>query len=228
MQPYFFPYLGYFQLISAVDKFIIYDDVNYINRGWINRNNILINGKANLINVPLSNASQNKLIKDTFVVDDIKWKKKLIKTVEQSYLKAPYFENTILILKQTLNEGVNNISSLNHLSIKLICNYLEIETEIINSSTRYNNCEIRGQDRIINICKKENATHYINPIGGLSMYENNKFISHNLILSFLQPHLVPYKQYKNEFVPGLSIIDSLMFCSKSEIRDTLLQQYELL
>ena len=102
MQPYFFPYIGYFQLINAVDKFIIYDDVNYIKKGWINRNNILVNNSPNLIQVPLIAASQNRLIKDILVVDENNWKDKLLKTIYFNYKKAPFFDQIFSLLEEVL------------------------------------------------------------------------------------------------------------------------------
>jgi hypothetical protein len=228
MQPYFFPYIGYFQLISAVDKFIIYDDVNFINRGWINRNNILINGKASLINIQLIGASQNKLIKDILVAPDNKWKNTLLKTIEHNYRKAPYFNNVYGIVKQTLQCDAMNISQLNYRAISFICDYLNIETLLISSSAAYNNSELKGQHRIIDICKKENANAYYNPIGGKDLYDENYFRNEGISLKFLQATNVEYIQHNNSchFIPNLSIIDILMNNS-SDVIQNYLKSYRL-
>lgn len=226
MQPYFFPYLGYFQLINIVDKFVLYDDVNYINRGWINRNNFLINGKKHLITIPLKNASQNKKICDIELNFDERWRNKTIKSFEFSYKKAPYYNEVISIIKHVLHINLNTISELNHSSIEQIIKYLNIKTEIIYSSSIYNNENLHGQERILDICKKEKANQYINPIGGIELYDKKAFSQNGIQLNFLKTNIISYKQYDNEFIPHLSIIDILMFNSQSEIKK-LLNRYVL-
>jgi hypothetical protein len=228
MQPYFFPYIGYFQLINAVDKFIIYDDVNYINRGWINRNNILVNGAAHLIQVPLVGASQNKLINEIEIVPDTKWKTKLLKTIHQSYVKAPFFNPVYTLVESVLNEETRSISALNLAAIKAVCGYIGIQTEIIPSSSTYTNKHLKGQERILDICKQENVTHYINPIGGITLYDKNYFSDKNIDLFFIQTKAILYKQQQiSTFIPHLSILDVLMNVGKIEINE-LLNNYELI
>ena len=139
MQPYFLPYIGYFQLINAVDKFVIYDDVNFINRGWINRNNILINSKKSYINVPLKEASQNKLINEIFISTDINWQRKMIRTIELAYKKAPFFLEVFSAFKKILESKNETISQLNANLIIAVCQYLSIDTLIQLSSSIYEN-----------------------------------------------------------------------------------------
>jgi hypothetical protein len=218
MQPYFFPYIGYFQLIAAVDKFIIYDDVNYINRGWINRNNILINGKAGLISVPLNGASQNKRIKDIVPVSEQKWRISLLKTIEQNYKKAPLFDVVYPMLLQVINTAAGTISDFNYLGIKSVCAYLGISTSLIPSSEIYANGDLKGQYRILDICKKENATSYYNPIGGVELYDREVFTQEGISLSFVKSELPPYRQFTDDFIPALSLIDLIMFCGIDEIK----------
>ena len=148
MQPYFFPYISYFQLINTVDKFIIYDDVNYINKGWINRNNILINNSANLIQVPLIAASQNRLIKDILIVDENKWKDKLLKTIYFNYKKAPFFNQIASLLEEVIMSNCNSISDLNYCTILKTCSYLNIETEFIRTSSVYENSNLKGENKV--------------------------------------------------------------------------------
>lgn len=223
MQPYFFPYLGYFQLIKAVDKFVLYDDVNFINRGWINRNNILINGKATLISVPLRGASQNKLIKDICPFEDLNWRNKLLKTIEHNYKKASEFEVIFPLLQHIINSDANSISELNYVGIKTICEYLGVNTTIISSSAIFNNSDLKGQNRIIDICKKVGANHYINPSGGTELYDPISFALEGISLNFLKSELPSYKQLSNEFISSLSIIDVLMFNPLSKISSMLLK-----
>lgn len=227
MQPYIFPYIGYFQLIKAVDKFVLYDDVNFINRGWINRNRILVNGKDSMFTIPLKDASQNKLINEIDVNWDDNWKSKFLKTIEQSYKKAPFYVQILPIIEKTINLERNKFSEIIEQNLRLICEYLDIKTEIIHSSTIYQNIDKKAQERILDICLQEKANHYINPIGGLELYDKEVFAKENMQMNFIKSLPVEYKQFKNEFVPWLSIIDVLMFNSKENINE-FLNNYELI
>ena len=227
MQPYFMPYIGYFQLINAVDKFIVYDDVNYINKGWINRNNILVNGKVHSFTIPLKEASQNKLINEIYLSEETKWRINFLKTLEQNYTKAPFFSSIYSLVEGELLKNEETISLLNLNCIKTVSKYLGLKTEFVASTTIYTNSSLKGQYRIIDICEKENAEAYINPIGGVEIYTPDLFRQKNIGLSFLQPNLFEYKQYKNEFVPWLSMIDVMMFNSPDQIQ-SYLNNYQLI
>lgn len=221
------PYIGYFQLIKAVDKFVVLDDVNYINRGWINRNNILLNGKPHLFTIPLDGASQNKRICDIDVSAEPKWKEKLLKQIELNYKKAPFFSVGLSLFEKAIHAGYQKIAELNSNSIKIICDYLEITTTIVSSSNRYNNQQLKGQERILDICLQEKVSNYINPIGGTELYDKNLFLSKNIQLNFIKSLPITYKQFNNEFVPWLSIIDVLMFNDVIVVKK-LLNEYELI
>lgn len=228
MQPYIFPYIGYFQLINAVDEFIIYDDVNYINRGWINRNNILVAGKKSLFSIPLTGASQNKKIRDIKTENKAVWAGKLLKSLTYSYKKAPYFNDVFSLLEAMPGGELREpVSVFNFRNIQAVCNYLGITTKLIPSSAVFNNETLKGQDRILDICRQSGADHYINPPGGASLYEHELFDRENIKLNFLKTKTISYKQFSDDFVPDLSIIDVLMFNSKAEITQQLLQ-YELI
>ena len=227
MQPYIFPYIGYFQLINAVDKFVIYDDVNFINKGWINRNRILNNGKDSLFTIPLKEASQNKLINEIDVNWDDAWKSKFIKTLEQCYKKAPFYSEILPIIEQTLSIDNKPVSKVIEHNLRLICNYLDIKTEIISSSAIYQNTHLKAQERILAICLQEKASQYVNPIGGLELYDKGFFEAKNIKLNFIKSNSIEYPQFKNEFVPWLSMIDVLMFNSKEKIKE-FLDNYELI
>lgn len=227
MQPYIYPYIGYFQLINSVDKFVILDDVNYINKGWINRNNILVNGKSNLFTIPLKEASQNKKISEILISDDVNWETKFLKTVLLSYKKAPFFGIVYPVIEEITNSSKTNISKFNLQAIERICQYLEINTKIVPSSSIYENDHLKAQDKIIDICIQENASIYVNPIGGIELYNKQDFINNELELFFIKSKNILYKQFNNEFVAWLSIIDVLMFNSKEEVAG-LLNQYELI
>lgn len=226
MQPYIFPYIGYFQLINAVDKFVIYDDVNFIKRGWIHRNNLLINGNANMFSVPLSKPSQNSLINEVVLGDWQPWASKFLKTIEQNYRKAPYFEEAYSLIEDVFSEESTHISELAVRSLKRVTNYLKIDTEFVDSSSIYANEDLKSQHRILDICLKENAGHYINPTGGRELYDKQLFADNGVLLNFIASERVTYPQYKNEFVPWLSIIDVLMF-NDVECTKKLLTQFTL-
>ena len=211
MQPYFLPYVGYLQLMNAVDKFVLYDDVNYINKGWINRNRLLVNGKEYLFTVPLKEASQNKLISEIELGKDPQWRGKLLKTIEQAYKKAPYYPTVLGIIEKILNLEAQTISQLIAGSLEILKQYLAIPTELVLSSTIYQNGHLKAQARILDICLQEKASQYINPIGGVELYDKTIFAKNNIQLNFIKSKPVEYQQFKNDFVPWLSVIDLMMF-----------------
>ncbi|MFC0876132.1 WbqC family protein [Saccharicrinis sp. FJH2] len=215
MQPYFFPYIGYYQLIHSVDKFVIYDDVNYIKQGWISRNRVLSNGESIYFTLNLKGASSNKYINEIEVGDN---KVKLLKTIKQNYSKASNFDSIFPLVETILNNNESNLAQFLTYSIKSICSFLEINTEIYNSVDLGNDKSLKGEEKVIDICKVLNADMYINSIGGKTLYSYDHFQSHNIELKFLKSREFKYNQFKNSFVPWLSIIDVMMFNSITEIR----------
>lgn len=218
MQPYFFPYLGYWQLLANVDKYVVYDDVTYIKGGWINRNNFLINGQKNLLTMQLEKASSYTLIKDIAIKDDFV---KFLKTIEMGYKKAPFFEDIFRLLKDICQCPDKKLGQFLFNSHIKICEYLGIDTELILSSSFEKHAELKGKDKVISICKQLGADEYINAIGGQELYDKKEFAENGIRLNFLQANLREYRQLKNEFVAGLSIIDIMMFNSKEEIKEML-------
>jgi len=218
MQPYFFPYIGYFQLINAVDTFVIYDDVNFINRGWINRNNLLASGKSELITLQLSGASQNKLINEIGVGSN---RKKLLRNIAQKYSKAPLYKQVFPMIEQIMTYDQDNLALFLGYSLKLICDYLEIKTHWQMSSDLKKDNALKGQYKILSIGKELGAAQYINPPGGKHLYDGALFFQNGIKLSFIEDKSHPYKQFGSDFVPHLSIIDVMMFNSKSSINHLL-------
>ncbi len=223
MQPYLFAYIGYWQLINSAELFVIYDDVHYIKQGYINRNYILSNQGRLLITLQLIQASANKLINEISIGNN---SKKLLKTIKQNYIKAPYFKEIYPIVEDILTQEEKNLAKFIGYSIKKLVDYLQIETKLIYSSDIQKDNNLKAQERIIDICKSLNATHYINMIGGKELYYKDRFKKDGLNLSFLTPQIVPYKQFDNEFVEYLSIIDVMMFNSVDKIQ-TMLNSYKL-
>ncbi|MGD0712126.1 MAG: WbqC family protein [Bacteroidales bacterium] len=223
MQPYFLPYIGYFQLINAVDKFVIYDDVNFIKGGWINRNRILNNGKVLMISVPLIGASSFKKINE---IEIAKNKEKILSTITHSYRKAPYYDEVYPLIFELINYDEDNLARFVSNSIIKISKYLEIETGFILSSEIKKDNELKAQEKVLAICKLLDASKYYNAFGGQELYNIEDFADKNIELKFIKSQLVPYKQFNNEFVPWLSIVDIMMFNTKDEIKE-MLNQYEL-
>lgn len=222
MQPYFLPYIGYFQLINMVDKFIILDDVNFINRGWINRNRILINGKGHLFSIPCAKTSQNKLINEIEIALDEKGKNKLLLSFELAYKKAPYFNDVFYLLIKCLNFKNYNLAKFTANSIIEVCNFLKLEKKIKYSSIAHPETKEMGRvDRLIEITKREKSNEYINPIGGQKIYNKEYFASKGVNLAFLKSGVIEYPQFKSSFVSWLSIIDVLMFNNTEKVKELL-------
>lgn len=223
MQPYLFPYIGYWQLINAVDTFVIYVDVNFIKQGYINRNSILSNGKSQVITMELIGASSNKLINEIEVGNN---REKLLKTIKQNYTKAPSFDKVYPIIENIINQNEKNLAKFIGYSLERICEYLEVDTKFVYSSNIKKDNTLKAQDKILEMCNILKADKYINAIGGQELYNKEIFKENGIELNFLKTELVEYKQFKNDFVPYLSIIDILMFNSKDEIKN-MLDRYAL-
>jgi hypothetical protein len=228
MQPYFLPYLGYFQLIHAVDKFVIYDDVSYMKSGWINRNRIKNQESPQYITVPVQNGRSGVPIREVLIAKTPNnWKVKMLRTVAQSYARAPFYDEVYPIFENMIYYKLSSIAELDTHIICQICSYLGITTEILKTSSRYENAQLTSVDRVLDICKKEGVPQYINAIGGRALYSCDVFEAAGISLKFVQPILTPYAQGRGEFVPGLSILDVLMNLG-AEGAQVHLNQYKLL
>jgi len=228
MQPYFMPYLGYVQLMHLVDTFVVYDDVNYINRGWINRNNVLVNGNKTMLTVPLQGASQNKKINEIGISGDPKWRKKMLRSVEMSYKKATYFEQAFALFSQSISSDEKQLAVFLKDSLISLAEYLDLDVNIISSTDRFNNEDLKKGDRLMDICIQLGDMEYINPIGGQEIYTKEQFMEKGVAIKFLEMIPKPYPQLGNsEFVGYLSILDVLMNNSPEFIREELLGEYKL-
>lgn len=222
MQPYFMPYIGYFQLINSVDKFIIYDNIQYIKGGWINRNRILSNGNDKIFTVPLKKGSNYLNVVDRFLSDSYeKDKVKILNVIKSTYKKSPYFEEIYELILKCFNSKKNNLFEFVLESIKIINNYLNIKTPIVISSSIEIDHSLKSQNKVISICKNQKGSVYINPIGGIDLYDKIVFEQNGIDLKFIKSNLIEYKQFDNQFIPWLSIIDVLMFNSKEQIKNYL-------
>lgn len=221
MQPYFVPYLGYFQLMAAVDKFVLLDDVNYINRGWINRNRISLHGKPVWLTLPLAGASQNRLIYEIEFFADDGWKSRHAKLIMQAYAKAPYSTVVDEMYQGWLERADGSISSFLYLTLCDICRYLGIETEIIPTSRIYPKGELKAQHRILDICLREGAREYMNPPGGVELYDKDFFAADGVDLVFFQPDLYPDVLRSGGTGAFASMLDLLAYNSPAAIKDCL-------
>jgi len=223
MQPYFLPYIGYFQLMKAVDKYVIADNLNYIKQGWINRNSLLMNGTGFMFQLAVVGASQNKLINEVIVADD---QSKLLRTIEINYRKAPFFADVFPIIESILQYEDKNLARYLGNSLVRIAEYLRFDTEFSYMSDLERDTSLKAQDMVINVCTIMEAADYINAIGGMELYDKKIFKKNSIDLFFLKTNPIEYKQFKNSFVPNLSMLDVLMFNSMEQTNELLLQ-YEL-
>lgn len=220
MQPYFLPYIGYFQLISAVDKLVLLDDVNFINGGWVNRNRIAINGEPRWLTLPLARASQNRLINEIEIVDDPGWRRKTIRSVELSYRSAPFAPHVLPFFSDMLKDARGSLSAFLFRQLRRVADYIGIDARIEPSSTIYPKNGRSGQERILDICAREKATVYVNLPGGRNLYDADLFASAGIELLFLEPNLQSLAlRHSGHEGPSLSILDLLMFNSAATIRE---------
>lgn len=228
MQPYFYPYIGYFQLINYVDKFVIYDEIQYTKKGWINRNRFLKNGYPEYFTLPLKKDSDFLNVNERYLSD--LWdaeKIKMLNQIKNAYQKAPNYKVIFALFEESINYSKNNLFEFILHSIEQICMYLEIKTEIVISSKLTLPKDLKSKDKVIAICKELEATSYINPIGGVALYDKTIFKNEGIDLLFLKARNSNYQQFDNEFVPYLSILDVLMFNSKEEVVKMLNEGFDL-
>ena len=227
MQPYFFPYIGYFQLIAAVDQFIVYDNIKYTKKGWINRNRMLKNGKDEMFSLPLKSDSDYLDICERELAADFN-RDKLLNQIKSAYRRAPYFAQTFPVVEQIVRYEDANLFRFLHHSIVKTCEHLEIKTEIKISSSLAIDHGLKNQDKVLSLCEAVGASTYVNAIGGKELYSKETFREKVLELKFIQSKPFEYPQFDNEFVPWLSIIDVMMFNPLDTIRTCISTNYELI
>ena len=222
MQPYFFPYIGYYQLMNAVDEFVVYDNIEFTKKGWINRNRILLNGKDEYLTLPLKKGPDHLHIDKRTLADS--WpmdKKKILNRITESYRKAPNYNNVYPVIENCMNYEDNNLFSFIFNSLNITKEYVGIPTRLVISSTVGVDHSLKAQEKVIAICKARKAAIYLNPAGGMQLYNQAVFNDQGMRLHFLRSTDTGYKQFTDNFVPWLSIIDIMMFNSKEEIRKLL-------
>lgn len=227
MQPYFFPYIGYFQLISAVDQFIVYDNIKYTKKGWINRNRMLQNGKDVMFTLPLKRDSDYLDVCQRELSTEFS-RDKLLNQFKGAYRRAPYFDQTLPLIEEIVRyENANLFEYLQH-SIVKTCEHLDITTAIRKSSSIAIDHTLKNQDKVLALCEAVGASTYVNAIGGVELYSKETFQENGIDLKFSQSKPFEYPQLGDAFVPWLSIIDVMMFNSLDMIKTCILTNYELI
>jgi hypothetical protein len=229
MQPYLFPYVGYFQLMSATDLFVVRDDVQFIKGGWINRNRILQHGKPEWITLPIASAVHSCPINERQYLLDSRLASKLVDRVAAAYRRAPFFERTMVLVEEILSCRDTNVASFNLQSLRRLAHELQLEAPILVSSDLVKRPESTGVELVVEICRRVNATTFVNSIGGFELYDPAFFRASGLELVFLQCEAESYPQFgpNSLHIPSLSIVDVLMFNDLDTIR-RMLGQFRLI
>jgi hypothetical protein len=222
MQPYLFPYIGYFQLMNTVDEFVVYDNIEFTKKGWINRNRILVNRKDSFITLPIKNDSDYLDVRARHLADS--WnseKTKMLNRIKESYRKASQFDSVYPMIEKCVSFEDSNLFNYILNSLMEIKKYLDIKTPFIISSTIPIDHTLKAEKKVMAICKARNADIYVNPIGGIQLYNKDEFQNEGIALHFLKTNDFEYKQFQHAFVPWLSIIDVMMFNPKEELTEYL-------
>lgn len=226
MQPYFFPYIGYFQLMEHVDLFLLYDDVQYIKNGWVNRNRILHGTRPSWWTFPVGRSGHQELICNKVYCNRARNISKLLKQLRGSYQKAPRFEEIFELTKTCFESGPEAVGEFNAVSLKKIARKIGIQTELRKTSALGLGLHLKGQDRILELCRRVGASEYVNPAGGRALYDDRSFQDAGISLKFLESQAEPYQQFGESHVPNLSIVDVLMFNHPRSVRN-MLGQYRV-
>lgn len=225
MQPYFFPYIGYFQLMSAVDTFVFFDDVQYIDRGWVNRNRILAGGAPHWLTFPVRKGSRSLNIAQREYVLDDEVRRKILHGIRTHYARAPAYPEIFPRIEAMFARDRANVAEFNAASLKDVAGLLGISCRFVASSEMPRG-DVRGEEAILTICEGLGATTYVNPIGGVELYDHERFRSRGVSLGFLRTRPHCYRQAAMEHVPFLSIIDVMMHVGLAGARQ-LLQAFDI-
>lgn len=227
MQPYYFPYIGYFQLIESVDLFIVYDNIKYTKKGWVNRNRILQNGKGTIFSLNLSKDSDYLDVCDRELSATYNYKK-FLNQIRENYQRAPFFKQTFPLIEEIAQYEEVNLFKFIHNSIVKICDHLGIKTKIQISSAVSIDHSLKSQSKVLALCQAVGSSTYINAIGGIDLYAKNDFLEKGVSLKFIKSKSFEYPQFSNKFIPWLSIIDVMMFNSINNIHNFITNEYELI
>jgi hypothetical protein len=226
MQPYFLPYVGYFQLIAAVDLFIVYDNIQYTKSGWINRNRLCRNGEMVTFSLPLKSASDHLDVRERELAADFK-REKLLNKIKEAYRPAGQFAAVFPVIERIVGFEDGNLFRFLRHSIACICDFLDISTEIRISSSIDIDHELKGQDKVLALCRAVGADLYVNAIGGMDLYSKDAFRAEGIELQFIRSKPYEYPQSDRAFLPSLSILDVMMCNPVDSVRACVAHNYEL-
>ncbi len=228
MQPYFFPYIGYFQLMAAVDHFLIHDDVQWIKGGWINRNRISVHGREQMLTLPVESGGNNGLICHRKLAADFdRQRERMLRLIREAYQRAPQFDSVFDLVHSIMNHATENACDLIVHSLRQTAVRVGIQTPMTRSSELTKEESLKAEDRVLELCRLCGADHYMNPMGGVDLYSKPRFEEQGIRLSFLQAGITEYRQLRLPFLPSLSILDVMMFNGPEQIQ-SMLATYELL
>lgn len=228
MQPYFVPYLGYFQLMGAVDLFVIHDDVEFSKGGWINRNRILISGEPKFLTIPLQRMSDYALINQREIASSYDCKKS-IRALEAAYGKAPHWRSLAREVSEIVCPETRSLVDHNVGGLEVIKRMLNQTTPLVTSSEVLPDANSSGTRKVIDVCRVLGASEYVNPVGGINLYSPKEFLEQGIKLTFLQSRLSKYAQGHNqEFVPALSVLDSLAWVGTTETSFLVQSDYDII
>jgi hypothetical protein len=227
MQPYFLPYIGYWQLIAAVDAFVVYDNIKYTKKGWINRNRFLQNGKDAMFSLSLKKGSDSLDVCERELAADFD-RERLLNQLRAAYRRAPHFEQTFPLVEKVVRYPESNLFSFLYNSIVQVCAHLGVQTQIVVSSEVGIDHRLQAQDKVLSLCEALDATSYVNAIGGVELYSKQVFSDQGIDLNFIKSLPFEYAQYGEPFVPWLSIIDVLMFNPLDQVIQRIRSGFDLL
>lgn len=217
MQPYFLPYIGYWQLMATVDRFVVYDNIQYTKKGWINRNRFLRDGSDAYFTVPLKKASDYLNVSERELADDFD-RDKLLRSLAGSYRRAPHFDTVFPVVERIVQAPMMNLFAFLQNGLAEMAGFLEIRTPMVASSTLDIDHTLHSANKVLALCRAMAADRYLNPIGGQALYSQAAFAAHSIRLEFLRTRPIEYSQGSGAFVPNLSIVDVLMFNSRDTVR----------
>lgn len=212
IQPYIFPYLPYYQLVAAVNECWILDDVQFIRKGgWMNRNYILVGGRKHLFTLPVSAGRLNDLILEkTLPHDFARSLTTVTTTIRQAYTKAPHGNCVFHMFDKLICQSWTRFIDFSMAALRLSCGSLGIQTPFHMTSSLGLSRTLKGSERILAVCERTAAGHYVNPIGGMALYDPGMFLQVGVRLSFLRGECLPYPQSGTvDFTSGLSILDMM-------------------
>jgi hypothetical protein len=230
MQPYFFPYLGYFALIAATDEWVVFDTAQYIRRGWVNRNRVLSSGKDGwkYIRIPVEKSSQLTRICEMKTASSSVLFTNVVNSLDDYRCwETPFYDETRQLLEACLTASSDDLTDCLVRCLTQTCEHLQIPfaPRLYSTLDITQPADPQPGDWALQTALQLGATEYLNPPGGRDLFDPTAFHNAGIHLTFLE-HKLPRYQQRAEFIAGLSIIDVLMWNGRIRTRE-LLTDYQL-